>query len=332
MATRLHEQLQEKYKRVSSSVDLGRMVNTALYVVGTGASGPLIESFARLGVKRFVLFDPDTVETKNLVAQNFTHKDVGRKKTEAMRDRIADVEFERGNHNVPSLSIDTFGDFLQLSDDAVQQLIDADKAAGRIVVLVMATDLHPAQARANRIALLHGVPTFWVGIYRAARAGEIVFFEPRTTDTSLPRLGCYRCLTASRYAWWDENMRVDFLAGTATGAGVSGGLPMAAGVIDNMLAHLVIGAIHFDDASHTQAKLYRRLCQERRNLIQIQLDQDYATPGDDPFVEITGKHVVTFKTAFQSMPKLDECPDCEMAQVSLPWKDTNYLQDELQVA
>ena len=75
MSTRLHEQLQEKYKRVSGSVDLGLMANTALYVVGTGASGSFIESFARLGVKRFVLFDPDVVETKNLAAQNFTHRD-----------------------------------------------------------------------------------------------------------------------------------------------------------------------------------------------------------------------------------------------------------------
>ena len=196
----------------------------------------------------------------------------------------------------------------------------------------MATDLHPAQARANRIALLHKIPTFWVGIYRGAKAGEIVFLEPRTLDVSWARMGCYRCLTASRYAWWDQNLREDFLAGKVSGAGVSGGLPMAAGVIDNMLAHLIIGAIHVEDVTNTHAKLYRRLCREQRNLIQIQLDQDYATPGDDPFADITGKHVVTFKTAFQSMSTVDDCPDCHATFAAATWEHTNYLDDEREVA
>jgi ThiF family len=327
MATSLHKKFQEKYQRVGECIDIGLMVSTALYVVGTGASGALIESFGRLGVKRFVLFDPDIVEEKNLVAQNFTRRNIGKKKTEAISERLRDIEFEPNHRDVPELQIDAFGDFLGISDNELKTLIENDQAENRQVIFIMATDLHPAQARANRIALRHRVPVFWVGIYRAARAGEIVFFDPRKNVNPNQKLGCYRCLTASRYQWWDENMKDDYVSGITSGAGISGGLPMAAGVIDNILAHLVIGAIHVNDENNTQAKLYRRVCGDSQNLIQIQLDQNYAAPGDDPFAKIDGPQVVTFKTAFQIMPRMDNCIDCVGTPDGIAWGHTNYLKD-----
>ena len=51
-------------------------------------------------------------------------------------------------------------------------------------------------------------------------------------------LPCYRCITESRYEFFDKNRLSDHLRGDNTGAGRSAGLPMAASFIDAVLAHL----------------------------------------------------------------------------------------------
>jgi len=292
--------LMEKYSRISRNIDFSRMLSVRLIVVGTGASHRLIEDLGRMGIKRFTLIDPDRVEEKNLAAQGFVHGDIGRPKVEALADRLREVEFEQGNPDMSPLTIETFhSDFTTLAAEEIGCL-EEDK------ILLMTTDYHPAQARGNSLSIQFGIPTFWCGIYQGGRAGEIVFYDPIA-----PQLPCYRCITKSRYEAYETRLR-NGAAGTK--GAFSSGLPFATALVDSILGHLIIGAIHREVADNPHGMLFRKLLEEQRNFIQVQMDPDYRLAGVNIFDEFDGPNTICFNTMFQNDVRDPECPDCGKLQ------------------
>lgn len=67
-------------------------VKDPIHIIGCGSVGSTIaELLARYGLTKFVLWDMDIVEPKNIVNQMFTERDVGRLKTEALRDLLSEI-------------------------------------------------------------------------------------------------------------------------------------------------------------------------------------------------------------------------------------------------
>ncbi|WP_270796697.1 ThiF family adenylyltransferase [Aeromonas sp. QDB11] len=302
--------MNEKYQRIINHVNFENLWNTRLIFVGTGASSHLIEWLCRLGFKKFTLIDIDIVEQKNLATQNFTLEDVGSAKVTALAKRLEQLHFEKDNPNVPQLDVVTYHqDFLSMSDDEVMQG-DEQK------VLILASDYHPVQAKGSRLSIKYDIPSFWVGIYREGMAGEIVFYD--TADGDLP---CYRCITQSRYSSFDSNWKKP-----KAGLGRSSGLPMAATLIDSVLGHLIVGAVHVDDPDNQHGRLYKRLRCEGKNLIQMQFSPEYRLGTEDIFSQIYGKDVVTFNTLFQSELKNHDCPDCQHFKNNMHTTSTDYTR------
>lgn len=317
-----NEALNELYSRVSQNVHFESMVNTSILFVGTGAIGPLVEQFVRLGIRRVYLFDNKLVQRKNMIVQNFDHSDEGVPKPQALKKRLTACQFEKNNPGIPPLEICTYGDFLAVTDHEIDKIILKEKSEGRVVIWVMASDYHPVQARGNRIGLKHNVSVFWVGIYRMGKAGEIIFHVP---GYDLP---CYRCITESRYLFFDKNRLSDHLRGDSTGAGRSSGLPMAASFIDAVLAHLIIGYIHHKIETNHHGKLFRRLSAEKRNFIQCQLDPDYMlNDSENIFSQIRGPDLIAFNTLFQQEQTKTDCLDCSSVAKSV-WKFTDYTKEK----
>lgn len=313
------DSLAERYERVSRNVDFNRMMHITLLVIGTGAIGHALEQLVRLGIKFLHLFDIKRVRLKNMVAQNFCHSDVGQPKTEAIKKRLEQCEFEKGNSDIPPLEIHTHGDFLTISDDEIKEIIENERAAGRQIVILMSSDNHPVQARGNRMAIKFNIPVFWVGIYRMGMAGEIIFYVP---DHDLP---CYRCITESRYQFYDKNRLLDHLKGHSLGAARSFGLPMAASFIDAVLSHLIVGSIHRNDEANQHGRLFRRLLDEKRNLIQCQLDPDYRlNDSENIFAQIKGSDQIAFNTLFIAESKDFDCIDCKVRNL---WQHTDYTKE-----
>lgn len=312
--------LNKKYSRISSHIDFPTMFNKRIILVGAGAASPMAVSFARMGNKKFTINEPDRVEEKNLAVHAYRRSDIGRPKAECLAEIMHDIEFEKDNPFVPKLDITTYTeDFLSLSDDDILAG-DGDK------ILIMGTDYHPAQARANRIGLKYDIPVFWMGIYRNGAAGEIIFIDPKA-KRSLP---CYRCITKSRYDFFDEKHKEDHLNGGRNGHGMSSGLPMAASFIDSVAAHLIIGCIHKDIPDNPHGQLYRRLLDEKRNFIQLQLNPEYRLAGENIFEQLEGPDIISFNTMFQRDSVNDQCEDCKLVDCGhwcmLPWRDTDYLK------
>jgi hypothetical protein len=316
------EMLISCYSRVSNNVCFNTMLNTTIIFVGVGASGFMIEQFARLGVGGMHLFDNDIVEIKNLTSQNFTYDDVGLQKDEAIIKRLKSCEFEKDNPSIPPLELTAHGDFLKISDSEIEMMIQNEQEKGHQVILVLASDYHPVQARGNRISLKFEIPTFWVGIYRKGMAGEIVFY---VSNHDLP---CYRCITESRYRFFDKKHLISHLKGDFRGSGRSSGLPPAATFIDAILSHLIFGVIHIEDDKNQHAKLFRRLLKEKRNFIQCQLDPTYKlNDTEDIFAQMKGTDFICFNTIFQHESRKLDCIDCREFAIQLVWKETDYTKE-----
>lgn len=68
------------------------MVEGKVHIIGCGSVGStLAENLARCGITDMVLYDFDVVEPKNIVNQMFTQNDVGRLKTEALKDLLVSI-------------------------------------------------------------------------------------------------------------------------------------------------------------------------------------------------------------------------------------------------
>lgn len=67
-------------------------IKDPIHIIGCGSVGSTIaELLSRYGLTKFVLWDMDKVESKNIVNQMFREKDVGRLKTEALLDLLSEI-------------------------------------------------------------------------------------------------------------------------------------------------------------------------------------------------------------------------------------------------
>lgn len=66
-----------------------------VHIIGCGSVGSTIaENLARCGVKKMVLWDFDIVEEHNIVNQMFRQQDVGKKKVDALKDILMEINPE----------------------------------------------------------------------------------------------------------------------------------------------------------------------------------------------------------------------------------------------
>lgn len=83
-----------------------RLKGASVIVFGVGGVGShCIEALARVGIGRLILIDNDTVSLTNINRQSIAyHSSIGRLKTEAMAERIRDID--------PSINVKTYETFV----------------------------------------------------------------------------------------------------------------------------------------------------------------------------------------------------------------------------
>lgn len=66
--------------------------DSRIHIVGCGSVGSTVaENLARCGITRFTLWDFDAVEAHNIVNQMFRQQDVSKKKVDALKDILTDI-------------------------------------------------------------------------------------------------------------------------------------------------------------------------------------------------------------------------------------------------
>jgi hypothetical protein len=67
-------------------------VNSTVHIIGVGAIGShLAIMLVKLGIEKFTLYDFDTVESKNVTNQAYTHNDIGQTKLDAISEKMLDI-------------------------------------------------------------------------------------------------------------------------------------------------------------------------------------------------------------------------------------------------
>src|SRR6202162_3535752 len=129
-----------------------KLKNAKVLLVGTGGLGaPLGLYLAAAGVGRLGLVDFDVVDFTNLQRQvTFGTSDVGRKKLDAAKDRLANLN--------PTIQIDTH-EVLLSSANALDILRDYD-------IVVDGTDNFPTRYLVNDACVLLGKPNVYGSIFR----------------------------------------------------------------------------------------------------------------------------------------------------------------------
>ncbi|MGI8732692.1 MAG: molybdopterin-synthase adenylyltransferase MoeB [Pyrinomonadaceae bacterium] len=189
-----------------------RLKASSVLMIGTGGLGaPLGMYLAAAGVGRLGILDFDVVESSNLQRQ-IIHgtKDVGRRKVDSARDRLADIN--------PHIEIETHETRLT-SVNALSLFENYD-------IIVDGTDNFPTRYLVNDACVLTGKPNVYGSIFR---------FEGQASVFWAQKGACYRCL-------YPEPPPPGLVPSCAEG-GVLGVLPGIVGAIQaNETIKIILGA------------------------------------------------------------------------------------------
>jgi adenylyltransferase/sulfurtransferase len=161
-----------------------KILTKKIGIVGLGGIGShLAEQLSRMGFCNLYLFDYDTVEESNLVRQNFTKSDLGRKKGEAIKERILLIQ--------PDSKVIWYDEFL--NEGNVSHLKDME-------LILDATDNLETRYLINRYSYKNNIP--W--IYSAAIDSYVssAAFIPGKTP-------CFECVYGSLSEDNEESCSLD---------------------------------------------------------------------------------------------------------------------------
>ncbi len=121
------------YSRTSKVVDVDKLSNSKVAVIGCGGLGSFsAEILARTGVGHLVLVDNDKVEVSNLARQNFEINDLNKYKVEALKEKIHKINSDIKITSYPvKFTISNANEILK-DVDCVLSAVDSLKAKKEI--------------------------------------------------------------------------------------------------------------------------------------------------------------------------------------------------------
>jgi len=276
-------------QRIASSVDIAKLANKTVTLVGAGASANLACNFARTGIQSMQLVDFDVVSDTNISRQEHHPDQIGRLKVEALADAIRRIN--------PASRVQAINrDFLTLTDrEAIQLFRQTD-------LFILAADKFAVAARGNELALLMNKRAVWIGLYEDGLAGEIAFWHQHLDS-------CLRCLLSNRYEAHarakDSRQRLDPISDGCTIFDIS--------LIDAIAGQIAIGLL-----TQGSPNRYGRIIDGLgdRNFIQIQNDSQFSWNGRPLFrdqlqVPPENDRFYSWNTIARRDTSPQPCPDCE---------------------
>ena len=159
------------FSRNTGILESDVMLEKGAIFIGCGSVGSLVAlELAKSGVGRFFLIDSDILGYHNLCRHQCGMYDVGRYKTEALRDRILQIN--------PYAEVITRNMIIQ--DVPVDELYNFCK---KDCIFVGGADNREGDLYANNIAIMANVPFMSIGCWERAFAGEIFYCLPSGMPT-----------------------------------------------------------------------------------------------------------------------------------------------------
>lgn len=169
------------------------VLDKVIVSVGTGGARSALENFARNGFGNFILIDGDVVSPSNVATQGVYISEIGRKKTEVLKERILDI-----NPKAKVVCVDRFLND-QMTDQEFKGYLDLFEGKKPTDYLIMGcTDQFQAQKRSSILALKYGIPYLAAMMYKGGAAAELIFTYPGVTES------CPRCLLRRRFEMYEN--------------------------------------------------------------------------------------------------------------------------------
>ena len=111
------EPIPDLFTRIQSELPLDIMKRKLIIGVGVGSGRDFYEGLARCGVSNFLFMDHDYAEGVNVATQHSTVSEIGKRKVNALKERILDIN-PQASVTAVSLKLDD-----DLSDEGFESLI-----------------------------------------------------------------------------------------------------------------------------------------------------------------------------------------------------------------
>ena len=142
------------------------MLKSGVIITGVGSVGSLIAlELARSGVGRFLLVDDDVMAYHNICRHQCGVYDVGKYKTEAVKERILQIN--------PDAKVETFKGWLQNIPKNI-----FDSFCDENTMILGCADNREGDLYGNSLAKTFGMPFMSIGFWERAFAGEIFYCYP----------------------------------------------------------------------------------------------------------------------------------------------------------
>lgn len=163
-----------------------RLQRLRVAIVGLGGTGSIVaQQLVHLGVRKFILVDPDFVEDTNLNrVVGATRADVGKSKVSVAARYLSNFD--------PEVSLTSVeGDVVR--DTVAHQLIDAD-------IIMSCTDSHGSRSVVQQVAYQYMIPCIDMGSAITQKAQHItgIFGRVQLLSSGLPCLWCCGLLDATQ--------------------------------------------------------------------------------------------------------------------------------------
>lgn len=180
----------DTFARIRNVIDIEHMNDCTIIGVGCGGAKSFYESMARMGVGKFILIDGDTSSMSNIASQNARLSEVGMFKTEALKNRILDI-----NENCEVICIsEMLTD--EMDDEWIEENILQNVDTGKVLLCAF-TDDYLANLRCSKIAVKYCIPLLNGAHHENGDSSEVFFYMPGLTrysyrDATFNRLEVYK--------------------------------------------------------------------------------------------------------------------------------------------
>lgn len=170
-----HPRRSELFSRSCGILDSSLLEDRRVAVVGLGSGGSHVAvELAKAGVGKFVLVDFDRIELQNIIRHVCGLSDLGRLKTNAMRDHI--------------LEKNPFAEVEMYNTD-INNLEEARKILSNCDIIIAATDNNRSRFNINTLSLELGIPALYGSCAVRAAGGQVVRVRPKVGP-------CFSCIYA----------------------------------------------------------------------------------------------------------------------------------------
>lgn len=167
---------EEMFSRAKGILEVDILTDKRVMIIGLGSFGSQIAiELAKAGVGHFALFDFDRVELHNLARHTCTIKDLGRLKTDAIKEAIL------GKNKLATVEL------FPIDINKHKELMDEEVAKADIVIC--ATDNNPSRFSLTQSLLRHNKVAIFGRAVTRAEGGDVFRHRPGGP--------CYNCLVGS---------------------------------------------------------------------------------------------------------------------------------------